>query len=128
MFYPPIMALFVDLMHTSLRFRSRVIRAAQVDKTTTRSIEFLVCFKDRKLVMANHKSAEKRVRQNENETRSTAATAVNCGRRSKSCAATLTAHDKPGSQELLNPTVSLIDKAVNKGIIQEIRLPVTSRV
>lgn len=67
--------------------------------------------------MANHKSAEKRARQNvkRNEinrsNRSKLRTSV------KKLRAAVSGSDKTGSVELLNPTVSLIDKAVNKGII-----------
>jgi small subunit ribosomal protein S20 len=67
--------------------------------------------------MANHKSAEKRVRQN------AARNEINRSNRSKlrtqikKLRTALAGHDKAASQELLNPTVSLIDKAVNKGII-----------
>ena len=67
--------------------------------------------------MANHKSAEKRVRQN------AARNEINRSNRSKlrtqikKLRTALAGSDKAASQELLNPTVSLIDKAVNKGII-----------
>ena len=67
--------------------------------------------------MANHKSAEKRVRQNAKRNE------INRNNRSKlrtsikKLRTTLAAHDKTASGELLNPTVSLIDKAVNKGLI-----------
>jgi len=67
--------------------------------------------------MANHKSAEKRGRQN------AARNEINRSNRSKlrtqikKLRTALAGHDKAASQELLNPTVSLIDKAVNKGII-----------
>ena len=67
--------------------------------------------------MANHKSAEKRVRQN------TRRKEINRNNRSKlrtqikKLRTALLGHDKNESTELLNPTVSLIDKAVNKGII-----------
>ena len=69
--------------------------------------------------MANHKSAEKRNRQNirRNE--------INRSNRSKlrtsikNLRAAVAGHDKAGSTELLNPTISLIDKAVNKGIIHK---------
>jgi len=67
--------------------------------------------------MPNHKSAEKRVRQNEKRR------AVNRSNRSdlrtqiKKLRSALTASDKNQSQELLTPTVSAIDKAVNKGIL-----------
>lgn len=67
--------------------------------------------------MPNHKSAKKRVRQNEKRR------AVNRNRRSslrtqiKKLRAAVAGSDLNGSQELLNPTVSSIDKAVNKGIL-----------
>ena len=69
--------------------------------------------------MPNHKSAEKRVRQNEKRR------AVNRSNRSdlrtqiKKLRSALTASDKTQSQELLTPTVSAIDKAVNKGILHK---------
>lgn len=69
--------------------------------------------------MANHKSAEKRARQNikRNE--------INRGNRGrlrteiKKLRTALAGHDKATSGEQLNPTVSLIDKMVNKGIIHK---------
>lgn len=67
--------------------------------------------------MPNHKSAEKRVRQNEKRR------AVNRSSRSdlrtqiKKLRTSLAASDKNQSQELLTPTVSAIDKAVNKGVL-----------
>jgi len=67
--------------------------------------------------MPNHKSAEKRVRQNEKRR------AVNRSNRSdlrtqiKKLRTALAASDKNQSQDLLTPTVSAIDKAVNKGIL-----------
>ncbi|MEZ5424391.1 MAG: 30S ribosomal protein S20 [Pyrinomonadaceae bacterium] len=69
--------------------------------------------------MANHKSAEKRVRQ------TTKRNAINRSNRSKlrtsikKLRAAVAANDKAGAAELLTPTVSLIDKAVNKGIIHK---------
>ena len=69
--------------------------------------------------MANHKSAEKRVRQN------TKSNEINRSNRSKlrtqikKLRSALSATDKKTSDELLNPTVSLIDKAVNKGLIHK---------
>lgn len=69
--------------------------------------------------MANHKSAEKRIRQTEKRT------AVNRSNRSrlrtqvKKLRAALLHNDKAQSVELLNPTISVIDKAVNKGIIHK---------
>ena len=67
--------------------------------------------------MANHKSALKRVRQNEKRNE------INRGNRSKlrtqikKLRAAVAGTDKGLSTDLLNPTVSLIDKAVNKGLI-----------
>ncbi len=69
--------------------------------------------------MANHKSAEKRVRQNakrkdiNRNNRSKLRTSI------KKLRAAVTGHDKTVSVDLLNPTISLIDKAVNKGIIHK---------
>jgi small subunit ribosomal protein S20 len=67
--------------------------------------------------MPNHKSAEKRVRQNEKRN------AVNRNNRSKlrtqikKMRTTIAAGDQAQSNEILTATVSVIDKAVNKGII-----------
>ena len=69
--------------------------------------------------MPNHKSAEKRVRQNEKRrninrsNRSKLRTAI------KKLRTTITAGNNKDGQELLNPTVSLIDKAVNKGVLHK---------
>ena len=69
--------------------------------------------------MPNHKSAEKRVRQNIKRN------AINRNNKSalrtqiKKLRAALAASDKNQSQELLNPTISIIDKAVNKGVLHK---------
>lgn len=69
--------------------------------------------------MANHKSAEKRARQNIKRN------AINRGNRGrlrtqiKKLRTALAGNDKATSSEQLNPTVSLIDKMVNKGIIHK---------
>jgi small subunit ribosomal protein S20 len=69
--------------------------------------------------MANHKSAEKRVRQN------TKRNEINRSNRSalrtqiKKLRTAIAGQDKTQGTELLAPTVSLIDKAVNKGIIHK---------
>lgn len=69
--------------------------------------------------MPNHKSAEKRVRQNVKRN------AINKNNKSalrtqiKKLRAALAAGDKNQSQELLTPTVSIIDKAVNKGVLHK---------
>ena len=69
--------------------------------------------------MPNHKSAEKRVRQTVKRN------AVNTSNKSrlrtqiKKLRTALAAGDKAQSQELLNPTISTIDKAVYKGILHK---------
>ena len=69
--------------------------------------------------MPNHKSAEKRDRQNEKRR------AINKNNRTgvrtqvKKLRTALAGHDKQQSVELLNPTISKIDKAVNKGILHK---------
>ena len=69
--------------------------------------------------MPNHKSAEKRVRQTVKRN------AINTSNKSqlrtqiKKLRAALAAGDKQASQELLTPTISTIDKAVNKGILHK---------
>ncbi len=69
--------------------------------------------------MPNHKSAKKRVRQNEKRR------AVNRSRRStlrtqiKKLRSAIAGSDQNQTQELLNPTVSVIDKAVNKGVLHK---------
>lgn len=63
--------------------------------------------------MANHRSAEKRTRQNEKRN------AINRSNRSRLRTAIKKTRAASGSEagELLLTTVSLIDKAVNKGLI-----------
>jgi small subunit ribosomal protein S20 len=67
--------------------------------------------------MPNHKSAEKRVRQNEKRRD------INRGNRGrlrtgvKKLRAALESGDAGSAQELLPATVSLIDKAVQKGVL-----------
>lgn len=69
--------------------------------------------------MANHKSAEKRVRQNVRRKEINRSNRSRLRTQIKSLRAAIADHDKTDSNELLNPTVSLIDKAVNKGIIHK---------
>ena len=69
--------------------------------------------------MANHKSAEKRVRQNIKRNEINRSNRSKLRTQIKKLRAALTAADKKQSGELLNPTVSLIDKAVNKGLIHK---------
>lgn len=69
--------------------------------------------------MANHKSAEKRNRQNEKRN------AINRSNRSKirtqikKLRAAASTGDAALGNELLAPTVSIIDKAVNKGLLHK---------
>lgn len=67
--------------------------------------------------MPNHKSAEKRVRQtvkrNEVNTRNRSKLRTQI----KKLRAALASGDQVQSQELLVPTISLIDKSVNKGVL-----------
>lgn len=67
--------------------------------------------------MANHKSAEKRIRQNEKRKTINRANRSKLRTQIKKLRTALSTHDKAASGETLAPTVSLIDKAVNKGII-----------
>jgi small subunit ribosomal protein S20 len=69
--------------------------------------------------MANHKSAEKRVRQNTKRNEINRSNRSKLRTQIKSLRASLSTGDKKSSTELLNPTVSLIDKAVNKGLIHK---------
>ena len=67
--------------------------------------------------MANHKSAEKRVRQNVKRNAINRANRSKVRTQIKKLRTALSNSDKAGRTELFNPTVSLIDKMVNKGII-----------
>lgn len=67
--------------------------------------------------MANHKSAEKRVRQNIKRNEINRSNRGRLRTQIKKLRTAITGHDKTAGGELLNPTISLIDKAVNKGII-----------
>ena len=67
--------------------------------------------------MANHKSAEKRIRQTEKRNAINRASRSKLRTQIKKLRTAIGGSDKAGSTELLNPTVSLIDKMVNKGII-----------
>jgi len=69
--------------------------------------------------MPNHKSAEKRVRQNEKRRAVNRSNRSNLRTQVKKLRTALTANDVNQSQELLTPTVSAIDKAVNKGILHK---------
>ena len=67
--------------------------------------------------MANHKSAEKRVRQTEKRNLINRSNRSKLRTQIKKLRSAVAASDKDQSTELLLPTVSLIDKAVNKGLI-----------
>lgn len=69
--------------------------------------------------MANHKSAEKRVRQNIKRNAINRSNRTGLRTQIKKLRTALADHDKAQSTELLNPTISSIDKAVNKGIIHK---------
>ncbi len=69
--------------------------------------------------MPNHKSAEKRVRQNEKRRAVNRNNRSKLGTQIKKLRTALSHNDQTLSQELLNPTVSLIDKAVNKGTLHK---------
>lgn len=67
--------------------------------------------------MANHKSAEKRIRQNARRNEINRSNRSRLRTQIKKLRAAIAGHDKAGSSELLTPTVSIIDKMVNKGIL-----------
>jgi small subunit ribosomal protein S20 len=69
--------------------------------------------------MANHKSAVKRARQNIKRNEINRSNRGRLRTQIKKLRTALVAHDKSASSEQLNPTVSLIDKMVNKGIIHK---------
>lgn len=69
--------------------------------------------------MANHKSAEKRVRQNAKRNEINRSNRSKLRTSIKKLRNAVAGQDKAASTELLFPTVSLIDKAVNKGIIHK---------
>jgi len=69
--------------------------------------------------MANHKSAEKRIRQNAKRNEINRANRSKLRTQIKKLRSAVAGADKAQGTELLNPTVSMIDKAVNKGIIHK---------
>jgi small subunit ribosomal protein S20 len=69
--------------------------------------------------MANHKSAEKRVRQNSKRNEINRSNRSSLRTSIKKLRAAVASKDKTASTELLTPTISLIDKAVNKGILHK---------
>ena len=69
--------------------------------------------------MPNHKSAEKRVRQNEKRRLVNRSNRSSLRTQIKKLRTAITGSDAQASQELLVPTISAIDKAVNKGILHK---------
>lgn len=69
--------------------------------------------------MPNHKSAAKRDRQNEKKRLINKSNKSKLRTQIKKLRSALSGKDKNNSNELLNPTISLIDKAVNKGILHK---------
>ena len=69
--------------------------------------------------MANHKSALKRVRQTTKRNERNRSNRSKLRTKIKKLRAAVTDADKSASNELLNPTVSVLDKAVNKGLIHK---------
>ena len=69
--------------------------------------------------MANHKSAEKRVRQNAKRNLINRSNRSKLRTQIKSLRAAAAGTDKDATNTLLAPTVSLIDKAVNKGVLHK---------
>jgi small subunit ribosomal protein S20 len=69
--------------------------------------------------MPNHKSAIKRVRQNEKKNQVNRANRSNLRTQIKKLRNSISEGNKSESVELLFPTVAAIDKAVNKGILHK---------
>jgi len=69
--------------------------------------------------MANHKSAEKRVRQNAKRNLINRSNRSKLRTQIKSLRTAAAGADKDTTNALLSPTVSLIDKAVNKGVLHK---------
>ena len=69
--------------------------------------------------MPNHKSAIKRVRQNEKKNQVNRANRSNLRTQIKKLRNSISEGNKSDSVELLFPTVAAIDKAVNKGILHK---------
>jgi small subunit ribosomal protein S20 len=69
--------------------------------------------------MPNHKSAKKRVRQNEKRRTINRSNRSSLRTQIKKLRTALDGNDTNQSQELLNPTISAIDKAVNKGLLHK---------
>ncbi|MFL6207894.1 MAG: 30S ribosomal protein S20 [Pyrinomonadaceae bacterium] len=69
--------------------------------------------------MPNHKSAEKRMRQNENRRDINRSNRTRMRSQIKKLRATLAGGDAGTLQEMLAQTVSVIDKSVQKGVLHK---------
>ncbi len=69
--------------------------------------------------MPNHKSAKKRVRQTAKKTAVNKSNKSSLRTQIKKLRTALASQDKDQSQELLIPTIALIDKSVNKGVLHK---------
>jgi small subunit ribosomal protein S20 len=69
--------------------------------------------------MANHFSALKRARQTEKRTARNRANTSRLRTTLRSFRETLAKGDKPGAEQAFRQTVSVLDKAVQKGVIHE---------
>ena len=67
--------------------------------------------------MANHKSAEKRIRQNERRNEVNRRNRSSLRTQVKALRAAIDAGDQEQARVALNETVSLIDKSIQKGIL-----------
>jgi small subunit ribosomal protein S20 len=67
--------------------------------------------------MANHKSAEKRIRQTERRNEVNRRNRARLRTQVKALRAAIAAGDQQQAQAALNETVSLIDKSIQKGVL-----------
>ncbi|MEN3331539.1 MAG: small subunit ribosomal protein [Blastocatellia bacterium] len=67
--------------------------------------------------MANHKSAEKRIRQNERRNEVNRRNRSSLRTQVKALRAAIAAGDQEQARTALNETVSLIDKSIQKGVL-----------
>ena len=67
--------------------------------------------------MANHKSAEKRIRQTERRNEVNRRNRTRLRTQVKALRAAIAAGDQQQAQAALNETVSLIDKSIQKGVL-----------
>jgi small subunit ribosomal protein S20 len=67
--------------------------------------------------MANHKSAEKRIRQNERRNEVNRRNRSSLRTQVKALRAAIAAGDQEQAKAALNETVSLIDKSIQKGVL-----------